>query len=250
MTARTPLVADARRAARCSRGSACASAPHHGGQPPRRAGRRVRRVSRARMPTAASSSPTRSRAARPRCCGRRAASTGTRRGACPTSASTDLQAKLGAIADFIYGSPSRDAVDGRRHRHERQDVVHALDRAVPRRVRPPRGDPRHARQRPRRRARRRRRTRRRTPRCCTRLLAQFRDAGARAVAMEVSSHGLDQGRVNGVEFDVALFTNLTRDHLDYHGTMAAYGAAKAQLFAWPGLARARRSTPTIRSARA
>jgi UDP-N-acetylmuramoyl-L-alanyl-D-glutamate--2,6-diaminopimelate ligase len=67
------------------------------------------------------------------------------------------------------------------------------------------------------------------------LLAQFRQAGARAVAMEVSSHGLDQGRVNAIKFDVALFTNLTRDHLDYHGTMAAYGAAKARLFAWPGL---------------
>ena len=57
--------------------------------------------------------------------------------------------------------------------------------------------------------------------------------------MEVSSHGLDQGRVNGVAFDVALFTNLTRDHLDYHGTMAAYGAAKAKLFALAGLRRAR-----------
>jgi len=67
------------------------------------------------------------------------------------------------------------------------------------------------------------------------LLAQFHAAGAQAVAMEVSSHGLDQGRVNGVKFDVALFTNLTRDHLDYHRTMAAYGAAKAQLFTWPGL---------------
>jgi UDP-N-acetylmuramoyl-L-alanyl-D-glutamate--2,6-diaminopimelate ligase len=69
-------------------------------------------------------------------------------------------------------------------------------------------------------------------------LAQFRRAGIALVAMEVSSHGLDQGRVNGVEFDVALFTNLTRDHLDYHGTMAAYGQAKAKLFAWPGLAAA------------
>ena len=67
------------------------------------------------------------------------------------------------------------------------------------------------------------------------LLAQFHAAGARAVAMEVSSHGLDQGRVNGATFDVALFTNLTRDHLDYHKTMAAYGAAKAKLFTWPGL---------------
>ncbi|TMI08409.1 MAG: UDP-N-acetylmuramoyl-L-alanyl-D-glutamate--2,6-diaminopimelate ligase [Betaproteobacteria bacterium] len=67
------------------------------------------------------------------------------------------------------------------------------------------------------------------------LLREFRTRGAEAVAMEVSSHGLDQGRVNGVAFDVALFTNLSRDHLDYHGTMAAYGAAKARLFAWPGL---------------
>src|SRR4030095_5198705 len=66
-------------------------------------------------------------------------------------------------------------------------------------------------------------------------LAQMRDAGASAVAMEVSSHALDQGRVNGVDFDVALFTNLTRDHLDYHGTMAAYGTAKSRLFTWPGL---------------
>jgi len=66
-------------------------------------------------------------------------------------------------------------------------------------------------------------------------LAKFKAAGAQAVAMEVSSHGLDQGRVNAVAFDVALFTNLTRDHLDYHGTMAAYGAAKARLFGWPGL---------------
>jgi UDP-N-acetylmuramoyl-L-alanyl-D-glutamate--2,6-diaminopimelate ligase len=67
------------------------------------------------------------------------------------------------------------------------------------------------------------------------LLAELRDAGAQAVAMEVSSHALDQGRVDGVHFDVAVFTNLTRDHLDYHGTMDAYGAAKARLFAWPGL---------------
>ena len=67
------------------------------------------------------------------------------------------------------------------------------------------------------------------------LLAAFRDAGASHVAMEVSSHALEQGRVNAVDFDLALFTNLTRDHLDYHGSMAAYGAAKAKLFAWPGL---------------
>ncbi|MBO9665070.1 UDP-N-acetylmuramoyl-L-alanyl-D-glutamate--2,6-diaminopimelate ligase [Dokdonella sp.] len=67
------------------------------------------------------------------------------------------------------------------------------------------------------------------------LLAGFRDEGATHVAMEVSSHALDQGRVNAVAFDLAVFTNLTRDHLDYHGTMDAYGAAKQRLFAWPGL---------------
>jgi len=67
------------------------------------------------------------------------------------------------------------------------------------------------------------------------MLARYKSAGARSIAIEVSSHGLDQGRVNGVAFDVALFTNLSRDHLDYHGTMAAYGAAKAKLFSWPGL---------------
>ncbi len=67
------------------------------------------------------------------------------------------------------------------------------------------------------------------------LLARFRDAGATGVAMEVSSHGLDQGRVEGVAYDVAVFTNLSRDHLDYHGDMDAYAAAKARLFHWPGL---------------
>ena len=67
------------------------------------------------------------------------------------------------------------------------------------------------------------------------LLAQFRDAGAKAVAMEVSSHALDQGRVDEVHFDVGVFTNLTRDHLDYHGDMERYGAAKSLLFFRTGL---------------
>lgn len=68
-----------------------------------------------------------------------------------------------------------------------------------------------------------------------RLLRQLRDQGATRVVMEVSSHGLDQGRVAGVNFEVAVFTNLSRDHLDYHGDMAAYGRAKSRLFALPGL---------------
>ncbi len=67
------------------------------------------------------------------------------------------------------------------------------------------------------------------------LLAKLRDLGAQSVAMEVSSHALDQGRVDAVHYDVAVFTNLTRDHLDYHGDMEHYGAAKARLFARAGL---------------
>ncbi len=67
------------------------------------------------------------------------------------------------------------------------------------------------------------------------LLAEFLAQKIQVIAMEVSSHGLDQGRVNGVDFDVAVFTNLTRDHLDYHGNMQAYGDAKKKLFAWHGL---------------
>jgi UDP-N-acetylmuramoyl-L-alanyl-D-glutamate--2,6-diaminopimelate ligase len=66
-------------------------------------------------------------------------------------------------------------------------------------------------------------------------LSELKKAGARAVAMEVSSHGLDQGRVAALAFDIAVLTNLSRDHLDYHGTMQAYGDAKARLFAWPNL---------------
>ncbi len=147
----------------------------------------------------------------------------------------DLRTKLGAIADFVYGSPSHAlwvvGVTGTNGKTScahwigqcldacgrRAAVLGTLGNGLVGALRPAR----HT-----------------TPDAALvhAMLAEFRDAGARAVAMEVSSHGLDQGRVNAVEFDVALFTNLTRDHLDYHGTMAAYGAAKAKLFAWPGLA--------------
>lgn len=67
------------------------------------------------------------------------------------------------------------------------------------------------------------------------LLADLKQAGARSVAMEVSSHALDQRRVESVPFHTAVFTNLSRDHLDYHGSMDAYAAAKTRLFSWPGL---------------
>ncbi len=152
----------------------------------------------------------------------------------PNAGVDGLQARLGTVADFIYGSPSQrlwmagvtgtngktscahwiaEALDACGRRAGvlgtlGNGLVGALAPAV-----------------------------QTTPDVTVlhELLAQFAAAGAKAVAMEVSSHGLDQGRVNGVKFDVALFTNLTRDHLDYHRTMAAYGAAKARLFTWPGL---------------
>lgn len=69
-----------------------------------------------------------------------------------------------------------------------------------------------------------------------RLLAQMRQQGARAITMEVSSHALDQGRADAVRFDCAIFTNLSRDHFDYHGTLENYAAAKQRLFHMPGLA--------------
>ena len=66
-------------------------------------------------------------------------------------------------------------------------------------------------------------------------LAELRRDGAQALAIEASSIGLHQGRLHGLHFDVAVLTNLTRDHLDYHGDMAAYAAAKAALFDWQDL---------------
>ncbi len=66
------------------------------------------------------------------------------------------------------------------------------------------------------------------------LFADGVAAGCTEVVMEMSSHALEQERVWGVPVDVAMFTNLTQDHLDYHGTMEAYGAAKAKLFAGVG----------------
>ncbi len=69
-------------------------------------------------------------------------------------------------------------------------------------------------------------------------LAALVARGSRRVAMEVSSHALAQGRTEGVRFAVAVLTNITRDHLDYHGSEAAYAAAKRQLFYSPGLGHA------------
>jgi UDP-N-acetylmuramoyl-L-alanyl-D-glutamate--2,6-diaminopimelate ligase len=68
-----------------------------------------------------------------------------------------------------------------------------------------------------------------------RILAELKDAGAKRIAMEVSSHSLVQRRIAGLQIDTAVFTNLTRDHLDYHGDLNSYAAAKARLFAMAGL---------------
>ena len=75
------------------------------------------------------------------------------------------------------------------------------------------------------------------------LLAEMRDSGSKAATMEVSSHALCQSRVRGVEFDVAVFTNLTQDHLDYHKTLEAYFQAKASLFT--GLAVQRKKAKAV-----
>jgi UDP-N-acetylmuramoyl-L-alanyl-D-glutamate--2,6-diaminopimelate ligase len=76
-----------------------------------------------------------------------------------------------------------------------------------------------------------------TPEATTlmRYLARFKKGGATACALEASSIGIEEGRMNGARVDVAVFTNLTRDHLDYHGSMEAYAAAKLRLFQWPQL---------------
>jgi len=152
----------------------------------------------------------------------------------PNAAVPHLKHAVGSIAYFLYGSPSRDlwmvGITGTNGKTSCAHwIAHALD-ACGRRagiigtlgnglvgaLAPAPNT---------------------TPDACVlhEILAQMRHAGAQAVTMEVSSHGLEQGRVNAVSFDVALFTNLSRDHLDYHGTLAAYGASKARLFAWPGL---------------
>ncbi|HSV18655.1 MAG TPA: UDP-N-acetylmuramoyl-L-alanyl-D-glutamate--2,6-diaminopimelate ligase [Casimicrobiaceae bacterium] len=152
----------------------------------------------------------------------------------PNAGVPQLKHALGSIADFLYGSPSQElwmvGVTGTNGKTScahwiaqaldaygrRAAILGTLGNGLVGALAPAPNT---------------------TPDVCVlhELLTQLKQAGATAVAMEVSSHGLDQGRVNAVKFDVALFTNLSRDHLDYHGTMAAYGAAKARLFAWPGL---------------
>ncbi|MEX5538917.1 Mur ligase family protein, partial [Pseudomonas syringae] len=68
-----------------------------------------------------------------------------------------------------------------------------------------------------------------------RELHHYAEQGAQFVALEASSHGLVQGRLNGSNIEVAVYSNLSRDHLDFHGTLESYAHAKAQLFAFQSL---------------
>jgi UDP-N-acetylmuramoyl-L-alanyl-D-glutamate--2,6-diaminopimelate ligase len=146
-----------------------------------------------------------------------------------------LSARAGIIADRFFGSPSQQlTVAGITGTNGKTTCAWLLAQALPLCARPAAymgtlgvGVPPHVEA-----------TLHTTPDAVTvqRQLAALRAQGAACVSMEVSSHALDQGRVNGVRFHTAAFTNLTRDHLDYHGSMAAYGAAKARLLAWPALA--------------
>jgi UDP-N-acetylmuramoyl-L-alanyl-D-glutamate--2,6-diaminopimelate ligase len=158
----------------------------------------------------------------------------------PNAGVPDLKSRIGEIAAHIYGEPSRALhMVGITGTNGKTSVAHWLAQAFARLDRktaiigtagngfPPVGDKPGA----------------LTPALNTtpdaielqQRLAYYRQQGAVACAMEVSSHGLVQGRVNGTSFNVAVLTNLSRDHLDYHGDMDSYAAAKAQLFDWPGL---------------
>ncbi len=157
----------------------------------------------------------------------------TMAGSVPVLACAGLRSCAGRIAARFYGEPSRALqVVGVTGTNGKTTVTHALARALGTRapcgVMGTLGNGLPGALTP---------SARTTPDAVTvqQWLARFREEGATAVAAEVSSHALDQDRVGGVHFTGAVFTNLTRDHLDYHRSMAAYGAAKAKLFAVPGL---------------
>lgn len=147
---------------------------------------------------------------------------------------TELKAKAGFIANYIYGGPSQElwvvGVTGTNGKtsccHWYAQAMASLDKktAVMGTLGNGFGGKLAA-------------AENTTPDATTlqRSLAKFKQQGAYSVVMEVSSHGIVQGRINGTMFSVAVLTNLSRDHLDYHQDMDAYAAAKARLFFWPGL---------------
>ena len=155
----------------------------------------------------------------------------------PVLVADDPREALGCVAAEIYGHPARDLLlIGVTGTNGKSTTVHLLeaglraaghktgiigttgvrigDRNVPNERTTPEATDLHA------------------------LLAHMREEGVTAVAMEVSSHALVLGRVNGVVYDIAIFTQLSQDHLDFHGTMEDYFAAKADLFTAPRSRRA------------
>ncbi len=154
-------------------------------------------------------------------------------GRVPVLASPGLRALVGPIADRFYGAPSAEltviGVTGTNGKTTTSHLIaHALHARAPCALTGTLGSGFPGALVP---------AERTTPDAVSlhRFLAHARDQGAVSVALEVSSHALDQDRVGGVRFRGAVFTNLTRDHLDYHGDMTRYGEAKARLFVWPGL---------------
>ncbi len=152
----------------------------------------------------------------------------------PVVAVPQLREQLGGIADRFYGHPSQElTVVGVTGTNGKTSVTHFIARALAADggcgligtlgsglI----GQPLAT-------------TGRTTPEAITlqRQLAEFRAAGAHGAVMEVSSHGIDQRRIDGVAFDAVVFTNLTHDHLDYHGDMAHYAATKRRLLGWRGV---------------
>ena len=181
-------------------------------------------ASRARGSTGTTSPGRRSRAARSR-----SSSSGRSRSTSRSSSSPDARAAMAVAADVLLRRADEGARGRRRHGHERQD-----DHRVPA-ARDPRRRRSHARARRDGRVDRRRRAPAApltTPEAIDlqRLFREMLDAGDRSVAVEASSHGSALRRLDRVRFDALVFTNLSQDHLDLHGTMEEYFQAKRRLF--------------------
>ena len=178
-----------------------------------------------------------------------------------TDAATDTAMNAAAgVAVIVDGNPRRllalmaarffarqPETIARRHRHQRQDLRRQLPPPDLGARRPQRRQPRHARPRRPRRAGGTGTLTTPDPVALHRTLADLADAASSTLAMEASSHGLDQFRLDGVRVAAAAFTNLSRDHLDYHGTIEAYLAAKLRLFVDAGRRRRQRGRRRRRS---
>ena len=143
----------------------------------------------------------------------------------------DARAAMAPVAARFWGDPTARAAGGRDHRHQRQDD----DRLpAPRGARgggDPVGPAGHRQAGGRRASRRRSSARPRRRSTCRTTFRRMLEGGDRACAMEVSSHALALHRVDAIHFELALFTNLTQDHLDFHADMEDYFLAKRRLFA-------------------